>query len=162
MTCKQISLCQIAGKLYLPPSLFKVGLWALMHMASLTPPVNQFRSRSNICVSSSLISIQYLRIFKLDVCAILDTLTVKQQDGNVKVKVYRKPPHTDQYLDFESNQPLDHKLSVVRTLHHRADNVLSDPEDVRQEKKNINKALHACGYSTWAIHRALQTPKREL
>ena len=91
--------------------------------------------------------------------AFLDTLTVKQQDGNAKVKVYRKPTHTDQHLNFESNQPLDHKLSVVRTLHHRADSVVSDPEDVRQEKKNINKALHACGYSTWAIHRALQ-PRR--
>ena len=63
--------------------------------------------------------------------AFLNTLTLKQQDGNVKVKVYRKPTHADQYLSFESNQPLDHKLSVVRTLHHRADSVVSDPEDVR-------------------------------
>ena len=37
--------------------------------------------------------------------------------------------------------------------------MVSDPEDVRQEKKSINKALHACGYPTWAIHRALQ-PRR--
>ena len=67
--------------------------------------------------------------------------------------------HTDQCLNFESNQSLDHKLSVVRMLHHRAESVVSDPEDVRQEKTNINKALHACGYPTWAIHKALQ-PRR--
>ena len=54
VTCDQISLFHIAGKLYLPLSLFKVGLWALMYMASLTPLVSQLGSRSNICVSSSL------------------------------------------------------------------------------------------------------------
>ena len=77
--------------------------------------------------------------------AFLDTLTVKQQDGNVKVKVYRKPTHTDQYLNFESNQPLDHKLSMVRALNHRADCVASDPDYMRKEKKNINLRRHKGG-----------------
>ena len=39
-------------------------------------------------------------------------------------------------------QPLEHKLSVVRTLHHRADSVVSDPEDLPQEKQHINKAVY--------------------
>ena len=32
--------------------------------------------------------------------------TVRKSDGFLIFKVYRKPTHTDQYLDFESNQPL--------------------------------------------------------
>jgi len=40
------------------------------------------------------------------------------------------------------------------------DSVVSDPEDLLQEKQHINKALHECGYPTWAINKALQPPKK--
>lgn len=88
--------------------------------------------------------------------AFLDTLTIREPDGNLKVKVYRKPTHMDQYLNFKSNQPLQHKLSIVCTLHHRAESVTADPEDPRQEKQHIDKALRKCGYPTSAIDKALQ------
>ena len=56
-------------------------------------------------------------------------MTCKQEDGNLKIKEYHKATHADQYLNFRSNQPLQHKLSVVRTLHNRAESVITDEED---------------------------------
>lgn len=58
--------------------------------------------------------------------AFLDTRTVRQDDGSIRVKV----THTDQYLNQESNHTLEHKLSVVRTLFHRAKTVSKNPEDL--------------------------------
>ena len=93
--------------------------------------------------------------------AFLDTSTVKKEDGSLKVKIYRKPTHTDQYLQFDSNHPLEHKLSVVRTLHHRASTVITEDADKEEERKHVNEALKKCGYPEWAIKRGASTTQKE-
>ena len=83
--------------------------------------------------------------------AFLDTYTVRNQDGSLSTTVYRKPTHTDQYLDFHSHHPEEHKIGVVRTLHQRATAVTSDPNELNSERQHINKALRRCHYPEWAI-----------
>ena len=83
----------------------------------------------------------------------LDSLTVRQPDGSLKFMVFRKSTHTDQYLNFQSNHPVQHKESVVRTLYHRADKLVTDPELLVAEKNHIRTALHTCGYPDWIINR---------
>ena len=83
--------------------------------------------------------------------AFLDLNTIHKEDGSLKVKVYRKATHTDQYLNFASNHPLVHKLGVVRTLHHRAKAVVTEPEDLKEEIGHVNQALERCGYPKWTL-----------
>ena len=66
--------------------------------------------------------------------AYLDTWSVINDDGSFKTKVYGKEDHTDQYLHFSSNHPLEHKRGVVKTLMHRVDTIVSDERDKVEEK----------------------------
>ncbi|XP_072015061.1 uncharacterized protein [Amphiura filiformis] len=89
-----------------------------------------------------------------DSLAFLDT--VIQPDRSIKVTIYRKSTHTDQYLNFSSNHPIDHKLGVIRTLYHRADTVVTNLQDREDEKAHVNNALVKCGYPKWALDKATE------
>ncbi|XP_072028445.1 uncharacterized protein [Amphiura filiformis] len=86
----------------------------------------------------------------------LDTLVVRKQDGSIKLLIYRKKTHTDQYLNFESQHPLHQKLGVIRTLIDRMDSIVTEEEDKKEEEKKIRTALQNCGYPRWAMDRVKQ------
>ena len=85
----------------------------------------------------------------------LDTLVIVNDDGTWKTKIYQKPTHTDQYLNWDSNHHLEHKRSVAHTLLHRAETVVSEAEDVEEEVKQVKRVLTVNGYKKWSfqIHK---------
>lgn len=80
----------------------------------------------------------------------LDTLTKRQEDGSLKFEVFRKKTHTDQYLQFDSHQPMEQKMGVIRTLTHRARTIVSDTTDRDREFAHLQKVLTISGYTKWA------------
>ena len=84
----------------------------------------------------------------------LDTKTKRDAAGKLSFSVYRKPTHTDQYLQFDSNQPLQHKLGVIRTLHHRCQTLCSTEESKLEELEHLKKVLTISGYTQAAWRTA--------
>ena len=92
--------------------------------------------------------------------AVLDTRITRSPQGTLSFTVYRKATHTDQYLQFNSNQPLQHKLGVVRTLNHRCKSICSSKEAMDKETEHIKKVLSVSGYtkSAWATANKKKNP----
>ena len=82
--------------------------------------------------------------------AMLDTLISRKQDGSLSFSIYRKPTHTDHYLQFSSHQPTEHKLGVIRTLTHRANTLVTEEEEKQKEVLHLKKVLSISGYPKWA------------
>ena len=74
--------------------------------------------------------------------------------------MYRKPTHTDQYLQWDSHHHLSAKFSVIQTLSHRASTVCSKPELLQQEKNHLRKALTKCKYPKWALDKVEKSPRQ--
>ena len=83
----------------------------------------------------------------------LDTIVKPEVDGTLSITVYRKPTHTDQYLQWDSHHHLSAKFSVIHTLSHRASTVCSKPKLLQQEKDHLRKALTKCKYPKWALDK---------
>jgi hypothetical protein len=95
----------------------------------------------------------------------LDADICVKPDGNIKLKIYRKATHTNQYLSFKSHHHISHKMSVVRTLVDRAETVITDPEDKVSELNVISKVLKDCGYPAWTVKatkKAVEEKKKKV
>ena len=83
----------------------------------------------------------------------LDTIVKPEENGGLSITVYRKPTHTNQYLEWDSHHNLFAKFSVINTLSHMATTVCSNPELLKQEKEHLRNALTQSKYPTWALGR---------
>ena len=83
----------------------------------------------------------------------LDVNIIRKPDGSIKLRIYRKATHTDQYLMFDSHHPVEHKLSVIRTLLGRNNEIVTEEADKLDEYRHVKAVLKTCKYPTWAIHK---------
>ena len=94
----------------------------------------------------------------------LDTLVTPCPDGSLKTRVYRKPTHTDLYLQWDSHHTIAAKYSMVSTLHHRAKAVSSTQQLLEQEEQHLEKVLKENKYPNWAPNRVknkIKAPRKQ-
>ena len=96
-----------------------------------------------------------------DCIPFLDILITPKADGTFTTKVYRKPTHTDQYLQWDSNHNLASKYSVINTLTHRARTLCSTPELINKELEHLEEILRGCKYPRWAIKKILHKQEHQ-
>ena len=83
----------------------------------------------------------------------LDILVNPQEDGTLTTRVYMKPTHTDQYLQWDNHHNLACKYSVINTLTHRAKAVCSSSQLLKEELKHLEEVLTQSKYPRWAIQK---------
>ncbi|BHF64562.1 hypothetical protein SprV_0200756700 [Sparganum proliferum] len=85
--------------------------------------------------------------------AFLDVLVCRKDCGGLKTKVFRKATNTMQVLNFNSNHPISHKRSCVRTLYRRVETHCSEPEDKIAELQYLRRVFTANGYPRNFVNR---------
>jgi hypothetical protein len=89
----------------------------------------------------------------------LDLTILRQLDGTLQFDVFRKPTHTNQYISWDSDQPLKDKGSTIRALTRCAIDIPTGPQRQEAEQTKVHQALHLKGYPPWAIKRFTHHPR---
>ncbi|XP_071441632.1 uncharacterized protein [Hetaerina americana] len=85
----------------------------------------------------------------------LDILIQRKEDGSLSHKVYRKPTHTDLYLNAKSHHHPAQRSAVLSSLLHRA-KVISDQQSLPAELGHLKKTFRENGFSPREISMALK------
>nr|VZI26713.1 unnamed protein product [Spirometra erinaceieuropaei] len=91
----------------------------------------------------------------------LDVLVRRCTTGQLETTVFRKSTNTRQILHFNSNHPLSHKRSFVRTLFQRVETHCSTPEDKRAVRLCLVNLFTANGYPRHFTERSRRWAPRQ-
>ncbi|BHF78339.1 hypothetical protein SprV_0602145200 [Sparganum proliferum] len=85
----------------------------------------------------------------------LDVRITRQEDGTLQTGVFRKATNTEKILHYNSNHPLSHKRSCVRTLFRRINTHCSTEAEKLQERASLWHLLLVNGYPRSFINKCL-------
>ncbi|BHF71711.1 hypothetical protein SprV_0401477100 [Sparganum proliferum] len=85
----------------------------------------------------------------------LDVQVSRQEDGTLQTGVFRKATDTEKILHYNSNHPLSHKRSCVRTLFHRIHTHCSTEAEKLRERKTLWHLFLANGYLRSFVNKCL-------
>ena len=71
-------------------------------------------------------------------------------------KVYRKPTHTQQYINWDSNHPKNMLLGVLKGLIHRALVLCDKKEDLLEELALLKDVFLSNGYPEKLVLKTLE------
>ena len=85
----------------------------------------------------------------------VNTLVKPEADNSLSIRVYCKPTHTAQYLQWDSHHNHSAKYSVIGTLTHRAKTVCTTLELLNEELQHLKEALVRCKYPRCAMNKVI-------
>ena len=96
--------------------------------------------------------------------AFVDTSVSREPNGRLTTGVYRKPAHTDQYLEYDSHHYQLVKRGIVKCLYDRAKRLVTKPSVISEEKKHLSSVMVSNGYPSsfvQKITKARTAPRKE-
>ena len=112
-------------------------------------------------INSLRSSIQFtMEMEKEGTLPFLDTLLTRGTEGKIHTSVYRKPTHTDRYLQNSSHHPLHVKRGIASCLFHRARTVATG-DNIRREEEHLILVLSTNGYPEHVIQTAARLKKKK-
>ena len=85
----------------------------------------------------------------------LDAL-LKRNNGKIYVVVHRKPTHTDQYLEYSSDQQISCKKTFGSSLFNRKYSIITNKGNLTKENSKIKQDLKDNGYQESIISKILK------
>ena len=126
-------------------------MW-VTHLSSKRKSINR-TSYNTSTVLTLPFSSQWRTIREDGVIPFMYTIVKPEADGKLSITVYRKPTHTDQYLQWDSHHHLSAKFSAIHTLSHSTPTVCDNPELLHKEKTHFRNALAQCKYPKWTLDK---------
>ena len=82
----------------------------------------------------------------------MDISITRDHIRTLDTNIYRKPTHSERYLNFISELPLEYKSAVVNALTHKAKSLFIDENKKRMELKHIQNVLTLNGRPNWQLN----------
>lgn len=89
----------------------------------------------------------------------LDVLLTRLPDGHIRHTVYRKPTHTNRYLNAKSHHHPTQLHGTIRTLYDRAERIC-DPGQLKSERMFLQQTFLSNGYGIKQIFKAARRKKK--
>ena len=86
----------------------------------------------------------------------LDCLVQLNDNNTFSTKIYRKPTHSDLYLNYHSSHPHAVKLAVVRSLATRNQRLCSNPSELAIEQMRPTPVLMDNGFLLHMVRRVMK------
>ena len=90
----------------------------------------------------------------------MDVRFRRMENGKLSREVYRKPTHTNRYVQFESHHPMSVKAGIVKGLVERALKVSSDSMARDRELNHISETMQLNGYPRKFVKKAIKMQQR--
>ncbi|OXA49049.1 hypothetical protein Fcan01_16401 [Folsomia candida] len=85
----------------------------------------------------------------------LDVTLIRDEENQLRRKVFRKATHTGRYLNYSSYHHPSHKISVIDALLYRAF-IISDPEYLEEEIQHVRTHLLSNNFPNTLIQSRIQ------
>ena len=78
--------------------------------------------------------------------AFLDVKVTRNKDNTISTTIYKKPSHTNRYLQFDSHHPKHHKFAVAIILYYRIDTHATNSDNKATLHKKMQHTLTLNGF----------------